>query len=356
MFNRIKKLFGNTETARSKPGFRPCLENLEMREVPSASSGSIHAVSPNPADPYSVGAFYINTQNHLLDVGSFPINGAKGDPIGIKSLSAGHDANGFADVFATDKSGNLWKWTEGTWTKIKSASADTTESFAAVDGGRVFAILQNTTTKNVALEEYNGSSWSTIPGTGAVTAIDAVTDTSGRDTVFALHSDGSFWDYIQYNPGSSFYTDEQFVSTRFSLSQIVNFSAGLTSYGSPEAYAIFKSKFGTVSLEKITEGASQASWEVVTGATAIESYSATDNGAVWVDDATHGMVYELDQYGHIESQTELNVGSSPVELSAADSTDLYMVSSNKELSEFVDYPGFSSWIENQLTNPGIVQL
>jgi hypothetical protein len=230
------------------------------------------------------------------------------------------------------------------------------ESFAAVDGGRVYAILQNTLTKKVAVEEYNGSTWSTLPGTGTVKAIDAVTDTSGRDSVYELHSDGSFWDYSQYNPGSSFNSDEQYAPAGLKASTIINISAGLTSFGTTEAYALFKTPFRTEVLEKITQGAGEASWEVVASGINIDSYSATNNGAVWIDDASHGQVYELDQYGHIESQTELNVGSSPVELSAADSTDIYMVSSNKELSEFVDYPGFSSWIENQLTNPGTVQL
>jgi hypothetical protein len=119
MFNLIKKLFGSTETTKTKSTFRPYLENLEMREVPSASSGSMHAVSPNPAHPYEQNDFYINAQSHLLYVNSVAITGAKGDPVGIKSLSAGHDANGFADVFATDQSGNLWKFIEGSWMKIK---------------------------------------------------------------------------------------------------------------------------------------------------------------------------------------------------------------------------------------------
>jgi hypothetical protein len=354
MFALITKLLNGTQRRQPRTGTRLALEHLETREVLSTSSGALHAVSPVPGHESQENAFYISAQTQLLVDDTTAINGKANTPVGVKAISAGHDANGFADVFATDSGGSLWKDVQGGWTKIKSATSDTVESFAAVDDGRLYAVLQNVSTKHIAVEEYNGSSWTTVPVSGTPKTLDANSTASNTDTVFVQDTDGSLWDYVQFSPGSSFLSDELFLGGTRALTGITTFSAGLDSGGEPEVYASIKSKLGTTSLEKIREGSSPSSWLFIAPGTSYKSFSATTNGEVWVAGANNS-IYEYDQFGHIDPNTVFS-SASAVDLSAASSTDVYFATSNKSLKEFVQYPNFSSWIENNITNPGAVQL
>jgi hypothetical protein len=328
MFGLTRKPFAVNKKPNRTPTFKPQIEALERREVPSASSPAMHAVAPPAGHPTQQNYFYIDEQTHLLKLNSLTLNGTTNTPSGVQSLSAGHDRIGFVDVFVTAGDGSFWRWNEGNWTKL--LGPDVVKSFAAVDGGRVYAIFQDNT-----LHEFDSSNWLLIPGSGSVKAIDAVTTKSNTDGVFALNTDGSFWDYVQIDPGSAFLSDKLYGSGRYKFSRITDFSAGFDSSGNPEVYATFTTLLGTANLYKIRAGSSESSWSFVAAGSTFKAYSATTDGAVWVI-GSDGSVYEYDQYSH--KQNELGSFASATSISAASSTDVYFVSSDHKISEWVDSP------------------
>src|SRR5262245_44377905 len=108
MFGFIRKLFTatkkvNLKTTFKPPLFKPGMEALEMREVPSAATGAMHTVAP-PADHLTQQfAFYIDANTHLLRENSTDLNVGKNTPSNVKLLSAGHDARGGAEVFRSEE-------------------------------------------------------------------------------------------------------------------------------------------------------------------------------------------------------------------------------------------------------------
>src|SRR5262249_12788327 len=149
MFALTRKLSSNQNKPGRKSTFKPQLEALETREVLSASSAAMHAVAPPAGHPTQQNVFYIDQQTHLLKDNSIVLNGKTNTPSAVQSLSAGHDPLGFADVFVTAGDGSFWRWNEGNWTKMLGPNV--VKSFAAVNGGRVYAIFQDNT-----LHEYDG--------------------------------------------------------------------------------------------------------------------------------------------------------------------------------------------------------
>jgi hypothetical protein len=332
MFGLTGKRSSDQKMTSHKPTFKPHLEALEMREVLSASSAAMHAVAPPAGHPTQQNVFYIDQTTHLLKDGSIALNGKANTPSGVQALSAGHDPLGFADVFVTAGDGSFWRFNEGNWTKMLGPNQ--VKSFAAVDGGRVYAIFQDNT-----LHEFNGSSWLQVPGSGTVKALDAVTDTGNCDTVFVLSMDGSFWDFSQFKPGSTFLTDK--LANSSMISRIVNFSAGTDSIGRADVYATFLSPFqAKESLYKIGVGGSVNGWTFVADASNIRQFSATDHGAVWVN-TSDGSLYEYDTFGHI--QNKLGESVFALSLSAASSTDVYFVDAGHEVNEWVYDPNVTYW-------------
>ena len=187
------------------------VESLERREVLSVSSPSIHAVGDGPAsNPTQERVFYINKSDHALFTATgdttgtltpWVLTGWSHAPATVQTLSAGHGANGDDDVVIEAADGSLWEDTLTGNTNIgqmlnwkELLGPGQVQSFAAVDGGRVFAIFSDS-----SLHLFNGSTWSTVPTPGKVTAIDAVTDTFGHDTVYVLNGDDSFGE-VTYLP------------------------------------------------------------------------------------------------------------------------------------------------------------
>jgi hypothetical protein len=196
-----RKLFSCSNRASRKPAFRPQIESLERREVLTVSSPLPHAVTSPATDPTIERVFYINKSDHGLDVANadnhqnlVPIatlNAGGQGPQNVQALSAGHGANGDNDVFAEGGDGSLWEFTIGVKGWKELLGANQVKSFAAVDGGRAFAIFSDGT-----LHLYqNAAGWSQVPTSGTVTAIDAVTDKFGHDTVYVINGDDTFGEF-----------------------------------------------------------------------------------------------------------------------------------------------------------------
>jgi hypothetical protein len=356
MFTRIRKLLAGTTKSGPRPAatFRPRFEALETREVQSTATGGMHAVPVAPPTGHVIQQldFYIDARTHLLVENGTAINGGANTPSGVRLLSAGHGARGGADVFATASDGALWKF-DGHWTKVLRPTADTVLSFAAVDGGRAIAVLQNVTTGGVSLDEYNGSGWVKVPATGTPSKVDAVTDAGGRDVAFVLNSDWSMYDYGQLNPGGAFLSDKLFNGGRPLISRVTQFSAGLDAQGDAQVYATINSPvLGTSNLFKNEEGSSPSGWLKVADGSTYTDFSATDDGAVWLAGTDHS-VFELDQFGHVVPGRRRD-NAFAATLSAAADGDVYFVTTNGTLHQWVTTPVIQG--DLLLTGPGSVQL
>jgi hypothetical protein len=356
MFTRIRKLVAGPKASSPKPtsSFRPQFEALESREVQSTATGGMHTVAPPPGHLTQQIEFHIDARSHLLVENGTAINGAPNTPSGVRLLSAGHGARGGADVFVTASDGAMWKFDQGTWTKILKPTADKVLSFAAVDGGRAIAALQNVATGGITLDEYNGSGWVKIPAIGTPSQVDAVTDTSGRDVAFVLNADGSMYDYGQFNPGSAFLSDKLFNGGRPLISRITQFSAGLDAQGDAQVYATINSPvLHTSNLFKNKEGSSPSGWLQVGQGQFYTDFSATNNGAVWIAGTNHS-VFELDQFGHIVSGSGRG-NAFAATLGAAADGDVYFVDTSGSLHQWVNSPNVG-WEDITLTGPGAVQV
>jgi hypothetical protein len=357
MFGFINKLFSakkNPTTAFKSGNFKLGMEALEIRDVPSAASGAMHTVAPPVGHLTEQISFYIDANNHLLRENSTNLNGGKNTPSNVKLLSAGHDANGGAEVFVTAGDGSFWKWDAGTWTKLLKPTADKVEGFAAVDGGRAYAILENVNTGGISLQEYTGSSFHKIPVTGTPASLDAITIGNNMDTVFVKNTNGSLLDYQQFDPGSSFLSDTLFAPSVHSISHITDFSAGLDQLGRAEVYATFKTLFGTSSFSKNLAGASVNSWQFIADGSTIKKFSATDDGAVWVI-GSDGSIFEYDLFGHKVPQTEMGSFARGADISAATSQDVFFVATDGSMTQWVDSLG-GAYEAVQVDGPGTVQL
>jgi len=357
MFGFINKLFSakkNPSTAFKSGNFKLGMETLEMREVPSAASGAMHTVAPPPGHLTQQIAFYIDAQTHLLRENSTDLNVGSNTPSNVRLLSAGHDARGGAEVFVTAGDGSFWKWDAGTWSKLLKPTADIVEGFAAVDGGRAYAILENVKTGGISLQEYDGVSFHKIPAIGTPATLDAITEPGNTDALVVKNTDGSLMDYFQFSPGSTFLSDKLFAPSRFSISRITDFSVGLDSIGRADVYATFKSRFGPSSLEKNLVGSSPSNWSIVANGSTYKKFSATDNGEVWVI-GSDGSVFEYDQFGHKDPQTEIGSFIAGADISAATSQDVFIVSADGAMTQWVNSLN-GAFEAVQVDGPGTVRL
>jgi hypothetical protein len=324
MFTNIIKLFAarkncvRRSTAR-KP-LQPVVECLDSRDVPSTSSAAPHAVA-TPNHPNQDDVFYIDQVTGALKDGPFVME----HWADVTSLSAGHDAVGDVDVFVTIGGNSFWKWDQGRWTELPG---NLVKSFAAVDGGRAYAIFSDG-----SLNEYNGFGWIRMTGSHTVAALDAVTSKSGRDSVFVLATDTSFWEYDATSSNA-----RSFVSERLHLggaiNHVIDFSAGTDALGNADVYATIQVRLGITELFE-NHHANSGGWHFVTMGYNYHGYSATDNGAVWMIAPKNGVV-ELDRYGH-KLHSLSNVAAASI--SAASSTDVYFTSTDHSINEWVRVGG-----------------
>ncbi len=339
----------NRSHAGRNPSARLSVETLESRLVPSVSSPAIHAVTDNVGQS---AVFFINSQNHAF----FERDAAHGlrelsGPNTVQSFSAGVDATGHADVFVKDGVGAFWQHTDaGGWQKLLGPG--TVQSFAAVQGDRLYAQFSDN-----SLHEFDGtrlffngikltggaarplvhfpilfSHWTTVPGSGAITALDAVTDTSGRDAVFVKNVDKTFGEFYQ---GSYQQLAGAIHLGFFNLSRVGSFSAGLDRNGNADVYASLL--FG--GLQKNVGG----TWTPVAPAGTFSQFSATDHEQVWFLD-NNGSLDKYDANGVLHNVDNVQFLS----LSAAASNDVFVVFHDDSLWER------KAGIWQELSGPGTV--
>jgi hypothetical protein len=328
----------------------PRLETHEDRLVLSVSSPAIHAVTDNFGQS---AVFFINQQDHAFyehdaSHGTRQLSG----PNSVQSFSAGVDAQGHADVFVKDGTGAFWQHTDaGGWQKLLGPG--TVVSFAAVKGDRLYAQFSDN-----SLHEFDGtrlffngiklagarpgirtpiplpwfSHWTTVPGSGAITALDAVTDTSGQDAVFVKNADKTFGEFYH---GSYQQLAGAIHFGFFTLPRVTSFSAGTDRNGNADVYASML--FG--GLSKNVGG----TWTAVAPAGTFTQFSATDHEQVWFL-GTGGSLKKYDANVVLH-----NVDNGQfLSLSAAASNDVYTVFHDDSLWE--RKAGF--WQE--LSGPGTV--
>jgi hypothetical protein len=322
--SNLARDFRSTTAARPAPrraGLQ--VESLERREVLSASSPLPHAVTDGPTGEPVL--FYINKSDHGLYSAAVPdsegdlitnlLNGGGQGPQSVQALSAGHGAKGTSDVVAEAGDGSLWEFTTS-WKELLGPNQ--VKSFAAVDGGRVFAIFSDNT-----LHVYGegGAGWSAVPVPGRVKSLDAVTDKFGHDTVYALNGDNTFGEvtYLppQNLPGAAsmavkatsvvsgsgsgagvsllqpHYT--QLASAGYIVFQhkvvgtfpeVSKFSAGTDANGYADVFATW----WTGGLYEDI-GNTAGGWRQFAAAGTFKDYSASDQGNVWVNSATGITLY-----------------------------------------------------------------
>jgi hypothetical protein len=308
LLNRIRPNKKGRAAKKSSPQASLRLEGLEARDLMSVSSAAIHAVAVPGGQSH---VFYFDSKHLLaLDGHELPQN-VRDTPNGIQTFSAGLDAINDPEVVVKAKDGSLWKWNEGDWTKILSASKGAT-SFAAADGDRVYAIYGNG-----SLHEFDGNVWSKVPGSTTVRAIDAITDGRGNDAVFALLSNGNFGEYF----GGHF--DLMLAANaRFGLTPVTvgNFTAATDQFGDGIVYGTILGKgphlFINFGLYQIGYGSQTF---ITQGAT---SFSGT-TGGLWINKSDGS----LDKYDATGLHSEPHDGTGFASISAASGSDVYYVQS-----------------------------
>jgi hypothetical protein len=170
-------------TTRPAPSFRPRLELLEVRTVPSGVQG-LHDV-PSPAVPGSLHATAIIAPNDIWAVGSYvPAGSSTSQPL------AEHFNGTSWSIVPTPKTPNSY------FTSVSAVSSN--DVWAVGNSGNGSAGL---------IEHYNGSSWSIVTnpvsGTGGwLNAVDAISANNVWAVGFTAghglieHFNGSSWSVV----------------------------------------------------------------------------------------------------------------------------------------------------------------
>jgi hypothetical protein len=241
-----RKLFSRSKKPSRTPTFRPQLESLEDRRVASASSVNVHAV----AEPSGASvAYFINPDTNTGKEFWEKTDHGRGQEIAgsgeVSDFSAGLNRSGNAVVFA-HLNGTFEYFTDATGWQNTQAPIGIL-NFAAVDGGRLYAVGANhalwqytipyTETWRIVFGGHVSTvtvtlgGWQELTGPNAVYSVDAVTQTSGSDVVFAegFYGNGPTNQLEVYSKGTWKYIggggDVQ-----------LGFSAGLDSQGNAEVW------------------------------------------------------------------------------------------------------------------------
>jgi hypothetical protein len=374
MFSLAKLFSQKKKPARKNNNFRPQLEGLEKREVMSASSLALHAVT----DAYgnNVAVFegtYTNNGNQFTGLisssnqlgGAGPLSnvipiGKANTPQTVESFSLGLDAKGGGDLFVKATDGSFWDLdlTDFRWVKLQTPGNIQVESFAAVDGGRVYAIFQDGSLNVFTPITVNSAPgpdlvlsspvtqpfgiWEHVYGAGSVTALDAVTDKRGHDAVFVENSDKSFGEF--YSPtGASlsvpvgqayvgpynqlaaaghnylWFDGKVYITT---YSQIGTFSAGTDANGYADVFATYDGY-----LDRYYYG---AGWKEIALPKTFQSFSATDSGVAWIIGADGS----LERYNGSTIQEITNSGGPERSVAGASSLTAFVTYPNNEIEGY----------------------
>jgi hypothetical protein len=309
--NWLRKLTGTSSRVRSSSArrprsFRPSFDNLEERQVLSASSPAIHAVTDNFGHSE---VFFIGKVDHAFyEHDAFGTHRLSGSNT-VQSFSAGVDRTGHADAFVTAGDNSVWEWNSSGWHKLYEP--ERMIELAAVKGDRVYAVGADH-----ALYEYSPpfiihlppfgfpihlGGWQRLDGTGAVQSIDAVTDARGYDAVFAIRGDGTFQE--------RFNGQWQFLSGVNSIQR--GFSAGTDLSGNADVFGLDAGQ-----LWRHTT----AGWAKLGAPNTVRTISATNAGQVMFITTTG----KLDKFDAAGTLHVLDNVSSYLEVSAAASNDVYV--------------------------------
>jgi hypothetical protein len=304
--NLLNKVLGKSSrvrpsVARRPKSYRPSFDSLEERQVLSTSSPTIHAVTDNFGHSE---VFFINKQTRAFEEhdagGNHILSGANT----VQSFSAGVDRTGHADAFVIAGDNSMWEWNSSGWHKLFEPERMT--QFAAVKGDRVYAVGADK-----ALYEYSPpftifgihlGGWQRLDGPGAVQSIDAVTDSSGRDAVFAIRGDNTFRE--RFNGSWTFLSGANTIQR--------GFSAGTDLSGNADVFGLD----GTNQLFRHTTGG----WTALGARNTVRTISATNAGQVDFI-TTGGKLEKFDAAGALHV---LDTVSSYIEVSAAASNDVYV--------------------------------
>jgi hypothetical protein len=370
----LAKLLSKKHKPSPKRNFKPQLESLEKREVMSASSLSLHAVTDVYGNNLAVfeGTYTNNgnqntglifSTNHLGNAGAqsnlIP-TGIANTPNAVESFSLGLDANGRGDLFVKATDGSFWDLSEHGWVKLQTPGNLQVETFAAVDGGRVYAIFQDgslnvftpTGVSNSAPAPYlvlpspgtqPFGTWEHVYGAGSVTALDAVTDKYGYDAVYVENADKSFGEFYSPNSGSlpvpagqayiGAYTQLASAGHTYwiyggtvhstTYSQIGAFSAGTDANGYADVFATWYTGF----LDEHIRG---TGWKEVAAPQAFQSYSATDSGVAWIIGADGS----LERYNGSTVEEVTNSGGPERSVAGASSLTAFVTYPNSEIEGY----------------------
>jgi hypothetical protein len=302
----LSKLLGKSSrvrppASRRARSYRPSFDNLEERQVLSTSSPAIHAVTDSFGHSE---VFFINKQNKAFyehdSGGTHFLSGANT----VQFFSAGLDKSGHADVFVDDGLNHVYEWTAGGWSRLYEPERMT--EFAAVKGGRLYAVGADKAlweySPPFSLGFFHFGGWQRLDGPGSVQSIDAVTDLSGRDAVFAIRGDNTF--------------QERFNGSWLKLSGAYTiqrgFSAGTDLAGNADVFGLD----GTNQLFRHTT----TGWTKLGVPNTVRTISATDAGQV--DFITTGG--KLEKFDGLGGLHVLDTVSSYLEVSAAASNDVYV--------------------------------
>jgi hypothetical protein len=359
LFSQLLKIFDHSPSSRrttaKRLSVRLDIESLEDRLVPSASSASVHAITP--ATGGSV-AYFINpidkTFDEKINYDGYSFLQQVAPAGAVTDLSAGLTNSGTPVVFA-HYDGVLKYFSDPTgWQNTNPPIGIV--NYAAVDGGRLYAagsdhalyeytIPYQVTTRTVNPRTLQVSwitktvgGWSELSVANTVWAVDAVTQhslvtavtpSSGIDVVFAIGFD-TYYNYrnnrlIEYSQGTWTYIAGN------GIGQLLSFSAGLDSQGKAEVwFQLYNDGFGNgLTFGSWTAAAGYHSYVYVTG-----SLSATGDGQCYffIPDAGSLALFDpQDPHGPF-----VVVGlDNNTQISAAGPGDVYYIE-NDYLGEFTN--------------------
>jgi hypothetical protein len=284
---------------------RPAIENLENRLVPTASVNILQAVAVNNGSA----VFFQNAHT-----GTLCEKTTSGTTISLDSnvaaFSAGVDSSGNADVFTMAPNNSMLEFNSKGVRAINPPVP--MREFAAVHGDRLFAVGTNGSLWEFSPFFSNGG-WALILPNGEANYVDAVTQSSGVDALFAVLSNGqleeSFNNGVFHTlPGADFTPGPNFF-------QVATISAGLDVNGNADVFALANAT-GHGDLFRWTNDSQ--GWTELGAENQFVRICATNNGQVFCL-TSGGQLDKFDAQNNFHSLYSSGVS----EVAAASSHDVY---------------------------------